>query len=165
MENLETSERSPFQYPERKRGSLERNNSVTRPHTSGTQISLLLPQIQGESCSQGNTQVEHTSVPDSPRLQEHIAMDEYEIDDEYYTNEQVVLLSDIMSCQRKNDGNKTVKSERLPSRFLVGNDGNSNLQTIESSTSNPISVPPGILSGILDKYEIPDIIRERISKY
>jgi len=48
--DLETSARTPFPCPERKCGSLERNPSVTRPYTSGTQISLLLTQIQGEAC-------------------------------------------------------------------------------------------------------------------
>jgi len=37
--------------------------------------------------------------------------------------------------------------------------------TRESSTTNPIFDPPWNISGVLDKYEIPDIIRERLSKY
>jgi len=199
--------------------------------------------METQACSQGNTQVEPTSERDSPRLQEHIPADEYELEDESYTNEQVLLSSATMACQSKSDYNKTVKSERLtsghsgtptstdsssgesndhvqrfekesklsgyladdsnsdstlagplssvvadsnrnrganepcvriarlnpsaelPSRFLASDEENSNLQTMESSTTNQIFDPPGILSGVLDGYEIPDFIRERIGKY
>jgi len=223
--------------------------------------------MKTQACSQGKTQVEPTSEPDSPRLQEHIATDEYVLEDKSHTNEQVLLSSATMACQSKIDDNKTVKSERLtsghsstptssdssssesksddnrtvkserltsghsgtststnsssregyladdsdsgckltdtlrgvisesnrsretsepgittelinpsaqpPSWFLETEEDDLNVQTMESTIKSstirllvdPISDPPAILSGVLDKYVVPDYIRERISKY